>query len=231
MSSELGPSPLAQGERQISVDDARAAIALALRPLTERERIPLVQSLGRVLGADVISPIDVPAHDNSAMDGYAFAGSDLGVDGLTTLRSRGTVFAGTPYGGHIGRGECLRIMTGAVMPPGLDSVVPHELCRVVGEQVLIEAGALRPGDNRRRAGEDLAAGKAALRAGRTIKPADMGLIASLGIAELEVFRRLRVALFSTGDELRTLGQALAPGCVYDSNRFSLLGAMQRLGFE
>lgn len=231
MSTELGPSPLAQGEDQISVEDARAAIATALRPLTERERIPLVQSLGRVLGADVISPIDVPAHDNSAMDGYAFAGSDLVIDGLTTLQARGTVFAGTPYSGHVGRGECLRIMTGAVMPAGLDTVVPHELCRVNGAQVMIEAGVLRTGDNRRRAGEDLAAGKAALRAGRIIKPADMGLIASLGIGEVNVFRRLRVALFSTGDELRTLGQPLDPGCVYDSNRFSLLGALQRLGFE
>jgi molybdopterin molybdotransferase len=231
MSTELGPSPLAQGERQISVDEARASIAAALRPLTERERVQLVASLGRVLAADVISPIDVPAHDNSAMDGFALAGSDLAANGATTLQSRGTVFAGAPYPGHIGRGECLRIMTGAPMPAGLDTVVPHELCRVEGERVHIEAGVLRPGDNRRRRGEDLAAGKPALRSGRILRAADMGLIASLGIGEVDVFRRLRVALFSTGDELRSLGQPLDPGCVYDSNRFSLMGALQRLGLQ
>jgi molybdopterin molybdotransferase len=231
MSTELGPSPLAQGERQISVDEARAAIAAVLRPLSDSERVPLVQSLGRVLCADVISPIDVPAHDNSAMDGYALAGNDLASVGTTTLRTRGTVFAGKPYTGTVGRGECLRIMTGAPMPSGLDTVVPHELCRAEGEQVYIEAGVLTAGENRRRRGEDLALGKAALRAGRVIKAADMGLIASLGIAEVDVYRRLRVALFSTGDELRSLGQDLDPGCVYDSNRYSLLGALQRLGVE
>lgn len=229
--SELGPSPLAAGESQISVADARAAIAAALRPLTDRETVPLVQSLGRVLAADVVSPIDVPAHDNSAMDGYAFAGSQLRSDAATTLHSRGTVFAGAPYSGSVSSGDCLRIMTGAVMPAGLDTVVPHELCRVDGEQVHIEPGVLRAGDNRRRRGEDLAVGKPALRAGRLLKPADMGIIASLGIDRVEVLRRLRVALFSTGDELRTLGQPLAPGCVYDSNRYSLLGALQRLGCE
>ena len=230
-SSDLGPSPLAAGERQISVADARAAIAAALRPLTDSQKIPLAQALGRVLAVDVVSPIDVPAHDNSAMDGFAFAGSQLRPDAAITLQTKGTVFAGTPYSGSVSPGECLRIMTGAVMPPGLDTVVPHELCRVSGEQVHIEAGTLRAGDNRRRRGEDLVAGKPALRAGRLLKPGDMGLIASLGLADVEVFRRLRVALCSTGDVLRTPGQPLTPGAVYDSNRYSLLGALLRLGVE
>jgi len=227
--AELETSPLASGD--CSVAQAVAAIAAALRPITERQTVPLVQALGRVLAADIISPIDVPAHDNSAMDGYAFAGSALQDTGPTTLRAVGTLYAGAPFSGVVGAGECLRIMTGAVMPAELDSVVPHELCRVDGATVQIEAGVVRAGDNRRRRGEDLGAGLPALRAGRVLKPADLGLVASLGIGEVQVLRRLRVALFSTGDELRTLGQTLEPGCVYDSNRYSLLGALQRLGMD
>ncbi|CAD5373812.1 Molybdopterin molybdenumtransferase [Rubrivivax sp. A210] len=229
--SELGISPLTKGDRHLSVDEARAAIAAALRPITEGETVPLARALGRVLGSDVISPIDVPAHDNSAMDGYAFAGAALAAGGVTRLRSVGTLYAGAPYAGEVRAGECLRIMTGAVMPEGLDTVVPLELCSVAGEQVAIEPGVITPGENRRRRGEDLALGRPALQAGRVLRPADLGLAASLGLAELPVLRPLRVALFSTGDELRTLGQALEPGCVYDSNRYSLMGALQRLGME
>jgi molybdopterin molybdotransferase len=233
--TELGVSPLMAGDRNLSVDEARAAIAAALQPITARETVPLSQALGRVLAADLLSPIDVPAHDNSAMDGYAFAGSALQPGEPTTLRAVGTLFAGAPWAGAVGAGECLRIMTGAVMPAGLDTVVPLELCRVQtqpgGDLVLIEPGVIRTGENRRHRGEDLAVGKPALRAGRGLKPADLGLVASLGIEEVTVLRRLRVALFSTGDELRTLGQALEPGCIYDSNRYSLMAALQRLGME
>ena len=229
--SELGPSPLAAGDKNLSVAQAREAIAAALRPITQGEDVPVAQALGRVLAADVISPIDVPAHDNSAMDGYAFDGRALRPDGPTLLRPVGTLMAGAPYAGTVGPGECLRIMTGAVMPTGLDTVVPLELCRAEGALVHVEAGVIRAGENRRRRGEDLAAGRPAVQAGRLLKPADMGLIASLGVERVPVFRRLRVALFSTGDEMRTLGQPLDPGCVYDSNRYSLMGALQRLGME
>jgi molybdopterin molybdotransferase len=233
--TELGVSPLMAGDRNLSVDEARAAIAAALQPITASETVPLSQALGRVLAADLLSPIDVPAHDNSAMDGYAFAGSALQPGEPTTLRAVGTLFAGAPWAGAVGAGECLRIMTGAVMPAGLDTVVPLELCRVQtqpgGDLVLIEPGVIRTGENRRHRGEDLAVGKPALRAGRGLKPADLGLVASLGIEAVTVLRRLRVALFSTGDELRTLGQALEPGCIYDSNRYSLMAALQRLGME
>jgi len=229
--TELGPSPLAAGDRQLSVSEARAAIAAALRPVGGEQTVPLAQALGRVLAADVISPIDVPAHDNSAMDGYAFDGAVLQTDAATVLAVAGTVYAGAPFAGRIAAGECLRIMTGAVMPDGLDTVVPLELCRTDGQRIEIEAGVIRRGENRRRQGEDLARGRPALRAGRLLRPADLGLAASLGIAELKVTRRLRVALFSTGDELRTLGQALQPGCVYDSNRYALMAAVQRLGME
>ena len=229
--TELGPSPLAAGDRQLSVSEARAAIAAALRPVGGEQTVPLAQALGRVLAADLISPIDVPAHDNSAMDGYAFDGAVLQTDAATVLAVAGTVYAGAPFAGRIAAGECLRIMTGAVMPDGLDTVVPLELCRTDGQRIEIEAGVIRHGENRRRQGEDLARGKPALRAGRLLRPADLGLAASLGIAELKVTRRLRVALFSTGNELRTLGQALQPGCVYDSNRYALMAAVQRLGME
>ncbi|MDE2147116.1 MAG: molybdopterin molybdotransferase MoeA [Burkholderiales bacterium] len=236
--SDLPESPLAAGDRHLSVDEARAAIAAVLRPISGQESVPLLQALGRVLAEDLVSPIDVPAHDNSAMDGYAFDGAALQPGTALRLRVAGTVYAGAPGGRTCGAGECLRIMTGAVMPAGLDTVVPHELCRAVGSEgsegseggeVVIEPGALRAGENRRRRGEDLARGTPALRAGRLLTPADLGLVASLGLPQVAVRRRLRVALFSTGDELRAPGQALDPGCVYDSNRTGLAAALQRLG--
>jgi molybdopterin molybdotransferase len=229
--NELGPSPLAAHEANLSVAEARAAIAARLRPIDARETVPIAQALGRVLAEDVISPIDVPAHDNSAMDGYAFAGSALRADAPLALRSVATVMAGTPHAGTVQAGHCVRIMTGAVMPPGADTVVPLELCRVDGDLVQIEPGVVRAGENLRKRGEDLSRGKPAITAGRVLKPADLGLVASLGIQTVRVMRRLRVAVFSTGDEIAALGTPLAPGCVYDSNRFSLMGALQRLGME
>ena len=233
--TELGVSPLMAGDRNLSVDEARAAIAVALQALHAPESVPLAAALGRVLAADVLSPIDVPAHDNSAMDGYAFRGAEQQAGRPTVLRSVGTLHAGAPWAGKVAAAECLRIMTGAVMPAGLDTVVPLELCRVEahadGERVHIAPGVIKTGENRRHRGEDLRTGLPALKAGRVLKPADLGLVASLGIGEVTVQRRLRVALFSTGDELRTLGQALDAGSVYDSNRYSLMGALQRLGMD
>jgi molybdopterin molybdotransferase len=229
--AELTPSPLATGD-ELPVHAARAAIAAALVPITETETLPLTAALGRTLAADLISPIDVPAHDNSAMDGYALHGADLAADGPTLLHALpGTVFAGAPFEGAVARGECLKIMTGAVMPPGLDTVVPRELVAVDGAQVTIRAGALKAGENRRQRGEDLTRGKPALTAGRRLRPADLGLLASLGFDQATVFRRLRVALFSTGDEVVAPGQPLPPGGIYDSNRFTLTAALQRLGIE
>jgi molybdopterin molybdotransferase len=233
--SEPGPSPLAGQENNLSVAQARAAIAERLRPIAERDTVPIAQALGRVVADDVISPIDVPAHDNSAMDGYAFAGAALQSDGAITLRSVGSVMAGAAHAGAVEAGQCVRIMTGAMMPAGADTVVPFELCQVRdggrGLGVRIDPGVIRAGENLRRRGEDLARGKPAIRAGRVLKPADLGLMASLGIGTVSVMRRLRVAVFSTGDEITPLGQPLQPGCVYDSNRFSLMGALQRLGME
>jgi molybdopterin molybdotransferase len=196
------------------------------------ESVALRSALGRVLARDIVSPIAVPAHDNSAMDGYALCGADLARDQATTLKVVGTAYAGAQYAGPVGAGECVRIMTGAVMPAGLDTVVPQEFTSSAGDAaVSVPAGVVQAGDNRRLRGEDLALGEVALAAGRRITPADLGLLASLAQAEVPVLRRLRVAFFSTGDELRSIGEPLDEGCVYDSNRYTLFGMLQRLGVD
>jgi molybdopterin molybdotransferase len=215
----------------LPVAQAREFIARLVPAVSGVESVAIRSALGRVLARDVISPIDVPAADNSAMDGYALRGADLAADAPTRLRVVGKGFAGDAAGAGIGGGECVRIMTGAVMPPGLDTVVPQEFVQPEGERISVPPGVVRTGDNRRLAGEDLARGEAALRAGRVLRPADLGMLASLGQAEAPVFRRLRVAFFSTGNELRSIGEPLPPGCVYDSNRYTLWGMLQRLGVE
>jgi molybdopterin molybdotransferase len=229
--SELGTNPLAAGEKNTSVEAARAAIRAAIQPIADAEAVSLTGALGRILATDVISPIDVPAHDNSAMDGYAFDGAALQADRDLTLRAVGRVVAGGSPIAHVRTGECARIMTGAVMPNGLDTVVPLELCRVDGDQVVIPAGVVHARENLRKRGEDLARGRPALRAGRVLRPADVGLIASLGLTQVEAVRQAAVAVFSTGDEVVAPGQALAPNCIYDSNRFALIAAVQRLGMR
>lgn len=215
----------------LAVEQAQDFIARFVPVVGAVEQLALRSALGRVLAADVISQIDVPAADNSAMDGFALRGSELKADGPTVLRVAGTGLAGQRYEGTPAAGDCVRIMTGAVMPTGFDTVVPQEFCKAEGEQVSIPAGVVQPGDNRRLAGEDLARGEAALRAGRILRPADIGLAASLGRAELPVKRRLRVAFFSTGDELRSIGEPLDPGCVYDSNRYTIHAMLTRLSVE
>jgi molybdopterin molybdotransferase len=216
----------------LPVAQAQEFIARLVPRITAVESVALRSSLGRVLARDIVSPIDVPSHDNSAMDGYALRGSELAANGDTVLTVAGTGFAGQAFaGGAVPSGHCVRIMTGAVMPAGLDTVVPQEFVKTDGEHVRFPAGVVRPGDNRRLAGEDLARGNAALRAGRLLRPADLGLLASLGQAEVPVFRKLRVAFFSTGDELRSIGQPLDEGNVYDSNRYTIWGMLQRLGCE
>ena len=215
----------------LPVRDAQRIIREFVAPVRTVEMVALRSALGRVLAADIVSPIDVPSHDNSAMDGYALRGADLPPDAPARLRVVGTAFAGRAYGGDVAPGECVRIMTGAVMPAGCDSVVPQEFVTTEDDVMVIAPGTIRAGDNRRLAGEDLQAGSPALRRGKIVRPADLGLLASLGVAEVPVQRRLRVAFFSTGDELRSIGQPLDEGCVYDSNRYTIYGMLQRLGCD
>ena len=214
----------------LRVADAQRVIERFVAPVQAIERVAIRDALERVLAQDVISPIDVPAHDNSAMDGYAVRAADLNDDAETALRVVGTAVAGKPLARPLGAGEAVRIMTGAVMPEGADTVVIQELARQDGDLVRVPAGQ-QAGQNRRLRGEDLAAGRPAIEGGRRLMPADLGLLASLGVAEVPVRRRLRVAFFSTGDELRSIGEPLGPGQIYDSNRYTLHGMLRRLGVE
>jgi molybdopterin molybdotransferase len=203
--------------------------------VTQRESVSLFDALGRVLAEDIVSPISVPPHDNSAMDGYAFDGAvlpaDAPIDASVTLRVAGTVLAGAAWRGELAAGDAVRIMTGAMMPAGLDTVVPQEFCKVDGDKVSFPARVLRRGANRRLAGEDLMQGQPALRKGERLSPAALGMVASLGLPGVPALRRLRVAYFSTGDEILSLGDAPREGAVYDSNRYTVFGLLSRLGCD
>ena len=220
----------------LSVDKAQEFIQHLVQalPPVAAEELPLMQALGRIVAEDIISPIHVPAHDNSAMDGFAFDGKQLGLTPLK-LRVVGTALAGKAWQGNVKTGECVKIMTGAVMPAGLDTVIAQELATVhtSGDETIVEipAGILQTGDNRRKAGEDLQRGLPALRVGSALSPAALGLVASLGIAKVKVNRQLRVAYFSTGDEVLSLGDAMREGAVYDSNRFTVFGLLTRMGCQ
>ncbi|MCO4878033.1 molybdopterin molybdotransferase MoeA [Paraburkholderia caribensis] len=232
-------SCVAQYDAQaMPVSAVQAIVREWATPVTTVERVHLRDALNRVLAQDIVSPIDVPAHDNSAMDGYAFAGAALEVrTGVPdekrelVLSVAGKAFAGHPFAGSIERTQCVRVMTGATMPAGCDTVVPQEAVTRDGDTIRFAASPLRTGANRRLAGEDLAQGAVALKAGRIVRASDLGLLASLGIGEVSVRRRLRVAFFSTGDELRSIGQPLDPGCVYDSNRYTLFAMLKRLDVD
>ncbi len=215
----------------LPVAQAREFLDRLVPRIREFETVSLHDALGRVLARDVVSHLNVPAHDNSAMDGYALRGRELSATSATQFTVTGTAFAGQPFVGDVPSNHCLRIMTGAVMPLDCDTVVPQEFVQLTEAGVTVPAGVARTGDNRRAAGEDLALGEVALPAGCVIAPADLGLLASLGQAEVAVVRRLRVAFFSTGNELRSVGETLDAGCVYDSNRYTLWAMLKRLGIE
>ena len=212
------------------VQKAREVIARFLTPVTATERVHVRAALGRVLAEDVISPLNVPAHDNSAMDGYAVRFSDLKTDSDIVLKNAGTSFAGAPFKGTAGAGQCVRIMTGGVMPAGTDTIVMQEHAKAEGDRITVGKGH-KKNQHLRRAGEDLAAGQVALKRGITLRPADTGLISSLGVGEVTVYRRLRVAFFSTGDELVSIGAQLKEGQIFDSNRYTLHAMLTRLGCE
>lgn len=207
-----------------------------VEPVQDHLELPLFDALGRVLAADVVSPFDVPPHDNSAMDGYALDGSQLASGHALALRVVGTALAGKVWQGQAGAGECVKIMTGAIMPAGLDTVVPQELVTLSDEsttvsRISIPAGLIKPGDNRRLRGEDLMRDRAALAKGELLTPARLGLAASLGLKTVSTFRPVRVAYFSTGDEILSLGEPPREGAVYDSNRYTVFGMLRRLGCE
>lgn len=211
-------------------DEATRQIQTQVRPTHGFECVSLRSALGRVLYEDTCSTRDVPGHTNSAMDGYAIRGMDIPAEGARQFELLGTAWAGRPFQGEVQKDQCVRIMTGAPLPGGTDTVVIQENVQIDGDRILIDSENT-PDQNVRCAGEDIARDQTVLQAGRKLIPADLGLLASLGIGEVKVFRKLRVAFFSTGDELCTIGEELNPGCVYDSNRYTLFGMLQRLGVE
>jgi len=211
------------------VEQARQLIQHFLHPLSVHENVPLHEALHRTLANDVLSPMNVPPHDNSAMDGYAVRFADL-KENTTKLKRIGSSFAGHPFAGQVIAGQCVHIMTGALIPDGCDSVVMQEQVTAAGDSVVI-GGEYRQGQNVRRVGEDMCQGANVLVRGQLIRPVEMGLLASLGLGEVTVFRRLKVAIFSTGDELQQPSENLAPGQIYDSNRFTLFGMLRELGVE
>lgn len=215
-------------ERMLSADEARAALIAAAKPLRDTETVPLNAVLGRVLGEDVVSPLDVPGHDNSAMDGYAVRAADLGGDGARLPVSQ-RIAAGHP-GAPLAAGTCARIFTGAPMPEGADAVVMQEEVELDGD-VAVFSRAVPPGTNVRPRANDVASGSVVLEAGTRVRPQMVGLLASLGIPEVRVVRRLRVALLNTGDEIIEPGRPLAPGQIYNSNRYTLTATLQQAGCE
>lgn len=220
-----------QDDSPISVDQARNWILSNLNPITDSEEVDLKSALGRILANDVLSPIDVPAYNNSAMDGYAFDGTQLHGDQVLRLDIAGEALAGHPYQQQVELGTCIKIMTGAVMPDSCDTVVPQEFVSCASNQIEIPANKIKQGNNCRSRGEDLRNGSCAITKGKLLGPAELGLLASLGIAKIRVQKRLKVVYFSTGDEVRSLGETLEAGCIYDSNRYTVFGMLSRLGCE
>ena len=218
-------------EKWKSVLEARELILSQISPVSGAAQVPLRDALGRILSEDVIAPFDVPGFDNSAMDGYACRFADLSDQTETELQVAGRAFAGAPFDGEIGAGQCVRIMTGARIPEGVDIVVPQEEARAEEDKAHIASGKRKAGMHIRRAGEDLRSKEAALSAGVLCTPAQVGLLGSIGATEVRVRRKLRVAFFSTGDELKTPGDTLLPGEIYDSNRHTIFAMLSRMGVE
>ena len=210
--------------------EAMRRIRAHVRPVEATETVAVIDALGRVAARDAVSPMNVPGHVNSAMDGYACTGDSLPNDVPRWYEIAGTAYAGKPFSGPVGPSQAVRIMTGAIMPEGTDTVVMQEHVEVDGARVRIPPG-VKAGQHVRQAGEDIAAGAVVVPHGRRLMPAEMGLLASLGITGVDVYRRLRVAYFSTGDEIRPPGAPFAPGLVYDSNRFTMHGMLGRLGVK
>ena len=200
-----------------------------IKPVTNTEQVSLEDSLGRILSSNIISPINVPSHDNSAMDGYALKLADL--DNTETLPLGGQSFAGHPFSGEIPAGHCIRIMTGASIPQGADVVIMQEQTKTTEHGIQFLKKPDNRGANIRNAGEDIAEGDCVFQVGQKVKPQDVGLLASLGVAQVPVFRKLKVAVFSTGDELKLPGEPLGLGDIYDSNRFVVKAMLSKMNVE
>jgi molybdopterin molybdotransferase len=214
----------------LKLEEALARILADVKPVNGFETVTVRDALGRVLAEDVVSEIDVPAHTNSAMDGYALRGADLQADAETRLDVIGVAAAGRPFGGAVGEGQCVRILTGAPLPEGADTVVMQERVTREDDAAIVGTGQ-KPGQHVRQAGEDIARGAMALAAGAVLMPAALGMLASVGVGEVSVRRRVRVAFFSTGDELQRVGEPLGVGQIYDSNGYTIHGMLTRAGVE
>lgn len=228
--AQLSDDCFAFGGKLMTAREAMDVLTDRISVVVDPENISLRNALGRYLAEDVASDRAVPPHDNAAVDGFAVRFDDLDPDGDTILSVTGRVAAGHPLGRAAHPGEAIRIFTGAPMPEGPDTVLMQEDCRIDGDQVTIPPGIKR-GANRRHAGEDIAAGDIILHSGQKLRPQEIGLAASIGRTEISVYRPLRVALFSTGDEIRDIGQELPPGCVYDSNRYTVAALLETLGCQ
>lgn len=221
-------------DRLLTLHEAVAAALQSIEPLHTIESVSLLDADGRILANDLLARIDIPPGDNSAMDGFALYRADLALETVTRLPVMGQALAGHPYAGAVPRGAAVRITTGGLIPDGADAVIMQEQCRIGPDAVWIEieptvAARLRPGENIRRRGEDVQAGTVLLSRGCRLRPQEVSLVAGQGVADLDVIRRPRVAVASTGDELYAPGVELSPGAIYESNRYLLMGLLRRLG--
>ncbi|MCK4864167.1 MAG: molybdopterin molybdotransferase MoeA [Gammaproteobacteria bacterium] len=214
----------------LNVNEALDRMTGSVKKIQEIEVVTIREALNRVLAKEVISTINVPPYANSAMDGYAFNSIDLPSSGENTVTLVGKSFAGIPFKGEVKPGECIRIMTGAPMAAGTDSVVMQEQVQVDGDAITIQSGHCK-NENVRHIGEDIKDGDVVLGRGQHLSPAELGVLASLGVAEVTVYKKIRVAFFSTGDELRNVDETLDEGQIYDSNRYTIFGMLSNLGVE
>ncbi|MDH3387900.1 MAG: molybdopterin molybdotransferase MoeA [Gammaproteobacteria bacterium] len=234
MSEKITPDPSCadpSDPASLSLSEALARIETRVLPVHACERLPIRECLGRVNNEAVKSPHNVPPLPNSAMDGFAIAIASLQRDGIAELEEVGTAYAGLPFAGSCGKGQCVRIMTGALIPDGADAVIMQEQAEVDDAGKIRIDSDHRIGENIRQAGEDVRQGETVIEAGERLSPADLGVLASLGLSQLQVKRKPVVAFFSTGDELVAVGEPLQPGKIYDSNRYSLHGMLSRLAVD
>jgi len=214
----------------LSFEDALQRIVAAVKPLTAQRCVSLREALDGITAQDVRAPMNVPPFVNSAMDGYAINSADIPASGESRLKILGKSFAGKPFAGNIKPGECVRIMTGAVVPDGADTIIMQEHAKVDGDHIVISPSH-KKGQHVRHPGDDFKTGGIIIQAGERLTPSKLGVLASVGVTELQILRKPVVAFFSTGDELKGVGQTLKPGDIYDSNRYILYGMLKKLGVD